>query len=73
MRKGKVFVGDYLAGIISEKAGEFTFEYDKEYLLKEGALPVSLTLPLSDERYVSKTMFAFFDGLRQNALSPCLR
>lgn len=63
MRKGKVFVDDCLAGIISEEAGEFAFEYDKDYLLKMGALPVSLTLPLRNERYISKTMFAFFDGL----------
>lgn len=30
MRKGKVFVDDCLAGIISEEAGEFAFEYDNE-------------------------------------------
>lgn len=63
MRQGKVFVENDFAGVISEIAGSFIFEYDEAYLLKENALPVSITLPLKKEKYVSKTLFPFFDGL----------
>lgn len=63
MRQGKVFVESEFAGVISENAGSFTFEYDEAYLTKETALPVSITLPLRKEKYVSKILFSFFDGL----------
>lgn len=63
MRQGSVFVDDSFAGILTERASGFTFEYDKAYLESENALPVSLTLPLRQEKFESKTMFSFFDGL----------
>lgn len=63
MRQGKVFVEDYFAGIISETASGFTFVYDEAYLDSENALPVSITLPLRQEAYESKTLFSLFDGL----------
>lgn len=63
MRQGRVFVDGTFAGILTEEAGGFSFEYDKAYLESDNALPVSLTLPLRQERFESKTMFSFFDGL----------
>lgn len=63
MRQGKVYVGEDFAGVISETAGSFIFEYDKEYLNKKDALPVSITLPLQHDKFMSKTLFSFFDGL----------
>lgn len=63
MRQGKVFVEGRSAGVITESVGEFIFEYDESYLLDKESLPVSLTLPLRKEKYVSKTLFSFFDGL----------
>ena len=41
----------------------YSFEYDSKYLEKESPSPVSLTLPITDTPYSSKTLFAFFDGL----------
>ncbi|MBQ0019381.1 MAG: HipA N-terminal domain-containing protein [Bacteroidales bacterium] len=41
----------------------YFLEYDNAYLESDNALPVSLTLPLRQERFESKTMFSFFDGL----------
>lgn len=62
-RSGRVFVSNVFAGIIGQTAdGDFIFEYDKEYLANS-ATPVSLTLPLTDQPYVSRTMIPFFDGL----------
>ena len=62
-RAGKVFVRDDFAGMIRETDDGYEFAYDKEYLVRENATPVSLTLPLREEAYVSKTLFPFFDGL----------
>lgn len=36
---------------------------DGIYLTREDALPVSLTLPLQTEAFVSPILFPFFDGL----------
>lgn len=62
-REGKVYVQDQYAGLIRETDQGYEFLYDQDYLAKENALPVSLTLPLREEVYVSNTLFPFFDGL----------
>lgn len=62
-RKAYVYVRDIFAGILSETDEGYSFSYDSEYLLRENASAVSLTLPLSRETYTSKTIFSFFDGL----------
>jgi serine/threonine-protein kinase HipA len=62
-KKGKVFYGKKLAGIISETDEGYVFLYDKTYLSSDNAKPVSLTMPLTDGAYLSKVLFAFFDGL----------
>ena len=63
VREGKVYVQDQFAGLIRETDQGYEFLYDQDYLAKENALPVSLTLPLREEVYVSNTLFPFFDGL----------
>ncbi len=63
MRQGNVYVNDMLAGVISETASGFTFIYDSKYIANPDALPVSITLPLQEEEFNSKTLFSFFDGL----------
>ncbi len=62
-KAGKVFYKNLFAGIIKEDENGISFVYDKEYLLNENAKPVSLTLPLREKEYISKTMIPFFDGL----------
>lgn len=62
-RKGKVYYKELFAGIVSEDENEYTFEYSEEFLKNPEAKPISLTLPLSAERYSSKVLFPFFDGL----------
>ena len=51
------------AGYLSETEDGYSFRYDTAYLKSEYAKAVSLTLPLSDKPYNSKTMIPFFDGL----------
>lgn len=64
MRKGEVYLFDRLAGMISEDSdGVFRFAYDAQYLAQSDAMPVSLTMPLTEELYESDRLFPFFDGL----------
>ncbi len=62
-RNGKVYYQDVPAGAIYESEEGYVFQYDKEYLQRREARPVSLSLPLRIEPFVSNSMFAFFDGL----------
>ncbi len=62
-RIGKVYYKELYAGNIIEDENEYTFEYAEEYLKNSEARPISLTLPLRSERYSSKVLFPFFDGL----------
>ena len=63
MRHANVYVRGFKAGVISETDEGYAFGYDHDYLESEHPLPVSLTLPLTDEEYSSHTLFSFFDGL----------
>ncbi len=63
MKKANVFVGDVHAGVISEEDFGYEFSYLPEYLKRENAKSVSLTLPLTDLPYRSNILFPFFDGL----------
>lgn len=62
-REGKVFFREALAGLIWQDENGYGFSYDSEYLRQITAEPVSLTLPLTNRPYLSKTMIPFFDGL----------
>lgn len=62
-RSVNVFVRDTFAGVLCETDSGYSFAYDKEYLQKDEASQVSITLPLTEEIYLSKTLFPFFDGL----------
>jgi serine/threonine-protein kinase HipA len=62
-RTARIFVRDKLAGILRETDEGYSFVYDTDYLSSDNPSSVSLTLPLTDKPYVSKTLFAFFDGL----------
>jgi len=63
MRKADVFMNGYKAGDLSETEEGYRFRYDTAYLNSEQARAVSLTLPLTNKPYISKTMIPFFDGL----------
>lgn len=63
MRQAEIYRKGILAGILREDGGEYHFRYDPEYLTSEDAQPISLTLPLQIESFVSPVLFPFFDGL----------
>ena len=62
-RMARVLIRGIPVGVLSETDAGYSFSYDPGYLASENPSPVSLTLPLSDKVYESKTLFAFFDGL----------
>ncbi len=62
-RKAKVYVRNLFAGVIEETDMGYSFAYDTEYLKSPGALNVSLTTPMREKLYTSKTLFPFFDEL----------
>ena len=61
MRKANVFFKNQLAGYLYDKDDHFEFIYDIEYI-KDG-FPISVTFPLQQEPFISKTLHPFFDGL----------
>ena len=46
MRQAEIYRKDVLAGILTEDGGEYRFCYERSYLEREDALPISLTMPL---------------------------
>lgn len=62
-RVAHIYLDDKWAGILEETEEGYQFEYRKEYLGQSNQEPISLTLPLRAEPYVSKVLFPFFDGL----------
>ena len=62
-RTAYIFVRNVFAGKLCETDEGYSFAYDEQYLSNETASAVSLTLPLSEIPYTSKTLFSFFDGL----------
>lgn len=63
LRKAIVWIGNVKAGYLSETDSGYSFIYDKEYLESDNPLAISLTLPIRNTEYTSKTLFPFFDGL----------
>lgn len=62
-RTAYVYVREIFAGILKETDYGYSFAYDDDYLKGANPTAVSLTLPLQEEEYTSKTLFSFFDGL----------
>ena len=62
-RTAFVYVRDSFAGTLRETDEWYVFQYDAAYLADPSAPSVSLTLPRQENPYLSKTLFAFFDGL----------
>ena len=62
-RKAYVYVRNIFAGVLSETDEGYSFSYTSEYLSRDNSGAVSLTLPLDEQTYTSKTLFSFFDGI----------
>lgn len=62
-RIGRVLLAGTPVGLIEETDGTTTFTYSPEWLARKDAVPVSLTLPLRTEPYVSAGLHPFFENL----------
>lgn len=59
-----VFLNSRLVGRLRQEAsGAIDFTYDPEWLAWAPAIPVSLSLPLREERYIGAPVMAVFDNL----------
>lgn len=63
MSSGVVYLLDKRVGVISNLEGTYRFAYDPEYCVDANAMPISLTMPVRVEPYLSRTLHPFFDGL----------
>ena len=63
MRQAAIYVQDIFCGTLREDEDGFHFRYDSGYLSREGSLPLSPTMPLTEEVYEKEMMFPVFDGL----------
>ncbi len=61
--RATVFFNSKPAGVLTKKPNGYEFAYDSGYLSDASAAPISLSLPLRAEKYDSKELFPFFDGL----------
>lgn len=60
----KVFLNGRLVGHLNKSsAGAIDFQYDESWLAWEQAMPVSLSLPLREDRYTGRPVIAVFDNL----------
>lgn len=60
--RAQVTMHGILAGILERSGSTITFQYDKRYLQLRQP-PLSLSLPLRKEPFVSEGLPAFFSGL----------
>ncbi len=59
-----VFLNGILVGKLEKpQRGGLTYQYEKSWLERPGARPISLSLPLSEERFVGDVVYNFFDNL----------
>jgi serine/threonine-protein kinase HipA len=59
-----VFLNARLAGVLRrESSGAIDFRYDPKWLSWESTFPISLSLPLREDRYIGAPVIAVFDNL----------
>lgn len=58
-RAVKVYMYDKLAGLLVESENSYVFSYDEHYKGK----PISLSMPISKNSFVSKQLHPFFKSL----------
>lgn len=59
-KSATVFYNGIPAGILQKKGNTYFFTYDDSYLNQRNSRPVSITLPLRKETYVSNILFPVF-------------
>lgn len=53
-----------LTGYLSQEDDfSYTFQYDSQYITNKNAQAISVNLPVREEAFYSKNLFAFFDNM----------
>lgn len=63
MKQADIYVNDVFCGILTEDEEGYHFSYDRDYLHRPNAVPVSPTMPLDSTPYEKEMLFPVFDGL----------
>jgi serine/threonine-protein kinase HipA len=64
MRQAKIYYNEGLAGLLTETDdGEYTFQYEADYVQRHPHQFLTFTMPVRDQPYTDKRLFAFFEGL----------
>ena len=64
MRSAEIYYKDVLAGILTEtNEGQYTFQYEKKYVVKYPNQLITFSMPISEKKYVDNRLFPFFEGL----------
>lgn len=64
MQKANVYKNGLLVGVLSKNDNEkYIFLYDSKYLSLTNKKQISINLPLQNEPFASKNLFAFFSNM----------
>lgn len=64
MRKAEIYYDKTLAGTLTEtNEGVYVFQYDDSYTKHYPDQFITFTMPVTDQPYISKRLFPFFEGL----------
>ena len=63
MRTANVYYNGIHAGSLMENSEGYSFAYDRSYLVRGDAKAISVSIPISAERYQNRELFPFFRGL----------
>lgn len=74
MRQAEVYLNGIMAGKLTETdEGKYLFEYDSLYCSNSKAASISLTLPKSQHRFESDTLFPFFANMLSEGCNKALQ
>lgn len=64
MRQANIYFDKVYCGLLTEtNDGDYTFQYDNEYVKNYPEQFITFTMPVSDKIYKDKRLFSFFEGL----------
>lgn len=64
MRQAKIYYDKVFCGLLTEaNDGDFTFNYDSDYINQYPNQFITFTMPVSNTEYNDNRLFAFFEGL----------
>lgn len=64
MRQAKILYDTTFCGLLTETDdGDFTFNYDENYVKEFPNQFITFTMPVTNETYLDNRLFPFFEGL----------